>query len=325
MLKITHSIVLDTLCMLETRCSIREDRSYLDGFLELHGEIAEKFGTLLPNWCYGMSAFSYLLSVWAAETGESTETMSLSRLADVIEDVPTFDSVVRPAIDNEFLRSFFWPFLDSFRQPKHAEYVSTIRALADAGFEDWYCRRVMPYVTAFEEKLRAHYADDDTDTVLRHVARMKNREPEDITITVSMFSDPVSFTLRGGFLNCMVIDRGRRPSWLIAHECMHGFASAETTELYRKYVDADDERREMHRILIEEMHSGDEEEMVMAAEHYIMVLTGADPEAEMETARGRYGGCCPNVAVFLGLLLKEPHPVADYDAWMKKTLTNLLN
>ena len=325
MLKITHSLILDTVCMLETRDTIREDRYYPDEFLRLHSEIAEKFSACLPNWCYGMSSFSYLLSVWAAETGESLETMSLSRLADVIGDADTFDSVVRPAIDNEFLQSYFWPILDSCHQSKHEEYVNAIRALADAGYEDWYRENVMPCVTEFEEKLRAHYADDNVDEVLSHVTRMKCREVEDITIMVSLFSYPVSFTLQGGFLNTLAISQSRpRPSWLIAHECMHGFASAETTELYRKYVECDDERRELHRILIEELHSGDEEEMVMAAEHYIMVLTGSDPDTEREIAENWYGGCTPNSVVFFDLLLKEPEPVTDYDAWMKKTLTELI-
>ena len=62
----------------------------------------------------------------------------------------------------------------------------------------------------------------------------------------------------------------------------------------------------------------------MAAEQYILCLTGSDPAEELEISANRYDGCCPNVKIFLEKLLAEPEPVTDYDTWMQKTLKNLL-
>lgn len=324
MLHILPSPAMDAVAYLENRLRYRSGVRYSDRLQQAYEDLERMFGGKLGEDAFGMSSMCGLLSYWSEATGEQLDTMTITHLHEILSDTDTFDQIVRPRITNGFLKSFLHPLLDHLHTDDFQIYLRDLRTLVSSGFPEYYHEHVMPLVNEESENKRRLYADDRIEDILTYVSRMKGQPKTDVNIYVSFFSYPIAFSLQGGFLSCFGTDRSRRPSYLIAHECMHGFASAETTELYRKYVDSTDELREQHRRLIEDYHSGDEEEMVMAAEHYILCLTGSDPTKELQIAATRYGGCCPNVKVFLEKLLAEPEPVTDYDAWMKKTLKKLL-
>ncbi len=324
MLHILPSPAMDAVAYLENRLRHRSGVRYSDALQQTYEELDRMFGEKLGEDAFGMSSMCYLLSYWAEAVCEPLDTMTIPRLHEILSDVDTFDRTVRPRITNGFLKSFLYSLLDHLHTDDFQIYLKDILTLASSGFPEYYHEHVIPLVNAEIETKHRLYEEDCIDDILAHVARMKGQPKTDITIYVSFFSYPVAFSLQGGFLSCFGTNRSRRPSYLIAHECMHGFASAETTELYRNYVNSTDELREQHRRLIEDYHSGDEEEMVMAAEQYILCLTGSDPSKELEISANRYDGCCPNVKIFLEKLLAEPEPVTDYDTWMQKTLKNLL-
>ena len=89
------------------------------------------------------------------------------------------------------------------------------------------------------------------------------------------------------------------------------------TNLYLKYVESDEKLKACHRALIEDWHSGDEEEFVMAAEYYLCYLSGNYTKEQLiSKAKKQYGGNCPTSVAIFELLLQERELPKDYDKWL---------
>ena len=104
---------------------------------------------------------------------------------------------------------------------------------------------------------------------------------------------------------------------LIAHELMHGFASSELVEQYLTFMESNRYLRATHHALLTDMHSGDEEEFVMAAEYYILCRCGILTEEQIvQRNADRYNGCVPLSLYIFRHLVKE-QPAAGYDGWLR--------
>ena len=66
-------------------------------------------------------------------------------------------------------------------------------------------------------------------------------------------STPTAFTLYNGYLDNIL---GTRLDSMLAHELMHGFASAELIKQYREFMKSNDYLKECYRYLIDELKSG---------------------------------------------------------------------
>ena len=64
------------------------------------------------------------------------------------------------------------------------------------------------------------------------------------SIYISFFSAPTSFTLYGGSFLCFLPAGTVDFYSMIAHEFMHGFASEELTNLYRRYVESNEKLKD---------------------------------------------------------------------------------
>jgi hypothetical protein len=97
---------------------------------------------------------------------------------------------------------------------------------------------------------------------------------------------------------------------------MHGFATKELTDLYLEYVKSIKYLAEQHDRLINEQHSGNEEEFVMAAEYYLRMRHNNETKKDLlKEARNRYNGCVPNSVFLFDLLAKEEIP-NGYAEWL---------
>ena len=314
-IRVRSSIALDTLCFLQKR--LLNDTRWMN---EKQIEEIKYINNLLPSDfddnCIGMSNICYVISSFF--DGE-LEEVTLDHLIDAFKSPTRIERIAKEKIKDAFTASYIYHVLDWLNNGFSDTYVKNLTALKNIDFESLYSQRIMPLVTAEAEQKKKEIEGYDADRLFDNMSVLKNSNKIDhANIYVSFFSAPTAFALYGGsFLTCFCSSGAVDFYPVVAHELMHGFASDELTELYRKHVESNERLRDCHYALINDWHSGDEEEFVMAAEYYLCYLSGRNSEDDLiAKAKARYGGNCPTSVEIFKLLLQEPKVPKDYDKWL---------
>lgn len=311
---VKSSLALDTLCFLEKR--LLNETKWMN---EKQIEEIKYINALLPgdfgNNYIGMSNICLVVSAYF---DSDLECLMLDELIDVFGNPRKIEKTVKERITGGFTASYIYPVLDWLNDGFAELYAKKLTALKNIGFESIYKERIMPTVRTEAEQVRSKVAAYDSDTLFRNISLLKKTLTiNSASIYISFFSAPTSFTLYGGSFLCFYPAGTVDFYSMIAHELMHGFASEELTNLYRRYVESNEKLRACHRALIEDWQSGDEEEFVLAAEYYLCYLSGNySKELLLEKANKEYGGNCPTSAEVFKLLLQEPEIPEDYNKWL---------
>lgn len=315
------SLALDVLCFLQNRQLEYEKWMYDEQLNEI-----KAINSLLPadfdGSCIGMSNICYVLSAFC---DDDLELLSLDDLIRIFMSPDQIKSVVKSRLRDGFTASYINPVLDWLKDGFAEKYVKQLSVLKDIGFEKIYQERIMPSVREEMNQKQQEVAGYHSEELFRNIALLKNTAPiKQADIYVSFFSNPIAFTLYGGaFLTCFCSPGKVDFFSTIAHELMHGFASDRLIQLYRIHAESTEKLSTCHRALIEEFHSGDEEELVMAAEYYLCYLSGAySREQLLQKAGSEYGGNCPTSVSVLELLMREKAIPVDYDKWLISQFEN---
>ena len=320
-IRVKSSLALDILCFFQKR--LLNDSKWMN---EKQIEEIKHINRLLPNDfednCIGMSNICFVVSTCF---DSNLSCVTLDDLIDVFKNPKTIEKVVKAKIKESFTASYIYPVLDWLNNGFADLYVKNLTVLKNIGFENLYRERIMPVVHTEIEQKNNEVGVYDSDTLFQNISRLKNSSTiGSSNIYVSFFSAPTAFTLYGGsFLTCFCPVGAVDFYSIVAHELMHGFASNELTSLYRNHVESNENLKACHRALIEDWHSGDEEEFVMAAEYYLCYLSGNYSKEQLLTkANKRYGGNCPTSVAVFDLLLKEASIPKDYNAWLIEKFRN---
>lgn len=252
---------------------------------------------------------------------------TLDDLYLMFQSISDVDAVIRSKVKNEFEQSYIFPTLDMLKNGGAEKYCEYIMALKAAGFEELWREKVLPIEQEQIKKLQENFETADIDSILKTISDLKGSDCDSVTTYISLLSYPVSFTLdetsfldtindhedyyKNGFLS------------MIAHELMHGFASLELTEIYSRFMESSRYLRSTHKSLIKDMHSGDEEEFVMAAEYYILWRSKIMSKEQIVLKNySRYGGCVPMALYIFDYMTKEHNPIENYDEWLKNGFKN---
>lgn len=274
--------------------------------------------------CLSMSTISLIISVFY--NNENLDLYNLDDLIYFFENIEKVNKVVREKITNDFQKSYVYKTLDWLINEFALIYVKNIKILKNNHFELYWEKNIYPKVlySIKAKELALHKAN--INSIFENIAILKNiNKLADINIYVSYMSIPTAFTLYNGYLDNVL--RTNLDS-MLAHELMHGFASDENIELYKKYVSSNEFLANQYKILRDDYSSGDEEEMVMGAEYYLLFLAGLSKDRLLEYAKTRYSGCCPTaVEIFKELILEKTPP--SYNNWLKcffkKRLVNYIS
>lgn len=314
-IQIKSSIALDILCFIQKR--LLNDTKWMNG---KQIEEIKNINTLLPNDfnddCISMSSLCFVIS--AFYDGD-LERLTLDELIDIFKNPNKIEEYVKEKIKDDFTASYIYPILNLLNDRFADVYVKNLTTLKNIGIENIYNDRIMPLVSAEIVQKQNEVNGYDPEELFKNISVLKDcTSINQANIYVSFFSAPTAFTLYGGsFLTCFcpagVVDFYS----IIAHELMHGFASEELTDLYRKHSQGSEYLKECHRALIEDYHSGDEEEFVMAAEYYLCYLSGKyTKEQLLSKANKQYGGNCPTSVAIFELLCKEDNLPNNYNEWL---------
>lgn len=274
-------------------------------------ETSSKAGRCLFPQCAGI----------AARALPDLSTATLDELDKLFADMGALEKAVRSSIRDAFTASYMLPTLDMLKDGWAARYRTYIAVLKKAEFEQLWRERVRPAEQAQIERLRTAFKDTDISGMLGLISDMKGTSLESVSVCISLLSYPVAFSLcEGQFLDTVHEDDEEYLQSgflsLIAHELMHGFASSELVEQYLTFMESNRYLRATHHALLTDMHSGDEEEFVMAAEYYILCRCGILTEEQIvQRNADRYNGCVPLSLYIFRHLVKE-QPAAGYDGWL---------
>ena len=252
----------------------------------------------------------------------SPETATLDELYNMFLNMDDVEKVCREKITNEFTLSYTLPLVQQIKNGGDKIIRKQIRAFQRIGFEELWREYILPHEEAHIQRLEDAYRNTNTDEIFRIINALKAHPVKDPTVYISLMSNPISFTLPDiGFVHAVFYDpREYNGGFLsnIAHELIHGFSSNKVTKYYSDFVGSTPYLSATHRYLIEDMHSGNEEEHTMAAEYYTMWKSGAmAKEHILNSGLRRYGGCVPLSLYLFGKMTEEDGEIADYNSWLE--------
>jgi hypothetical protein len=306
-------MVFDAICYLEQRF-LRDEKWMKPEQIGLIRELNDVSMRPLGSDGLGMSTLCLIVSAYT--DNENLEAFTLRDLATVFSNADDLRRVVRERIKNQFQQSYVFPTLDRLLQGYGEKYSRQCRVLEEGCFETVWRERMLPEICREKRALEKAWSEEGCESIFSDIALLWGEDAvEKVSVFVSYMSFPTAFTLyHGSFLNCF---GNHSIASTLAHELMHGFASEKVIGLYLNYIEKSEFLRSCHKRLIEDLRSGNEEELVMAAEYYLLYRTGRFTGQDLlEIAKKRYGGACPTSVLLFDLLRKEPPIPRGYDQWL---------
>lgn len=320
-IKLKTSMAFDAICT----CSLINTQlnQYHNPVQREVTEILRERGVTVER-CTNFSSLGMILSAFTENKG--LEDMTLDGLIAFFRQIDEVDRVVRERIRNEFLQSYLYPLLDALKDGLADCYCDILAKMKDAGFEELWREKILPVEREEMGKLTPAMGEISADTLFSVVSELKCEELlAGTTVFSCLMSYPTSFTLYGGAFLAAAGSADQRYdsstlaisyTKLIGHELMHGFASSELTEKYRKLMGENRFLRGTHHALIHDMGSGDEEEFVMGADAYILYRLGVPSDRILLDDFYRYANAVPLSKVCFLLASREKEPVKDYNRYL---------
>ncbi len=285
--------------------------------------LRERTGDIFKEGAPSYSTMCGIVARFISDPASAT----LDDLRRMFESISEVDTAVRQKVKNEFQQSYVFPTLDMLKNGGAKKYCEYIDALKDAGFEELWQEKIYSAEKEQIDKLHSAFANADIDVMLETISALKGVPCNGVTVYISLLSYPVSFTLdETSFLDTINdFDDYYKSGFLsmIAHELMHGFASSELTQIYLNFVNSSRYLKSTHKSLLEDMHSGDEEEFVMAAEYYILWRAKIMTKEQIVLNKySRYGGCVPLALYIFDHMTKESADIVNYDRWLIKSFSD---
>jgi hypothetical protein len=203
----------------------------------------------------------------------------------------------------------------------HADAFDTLlRHLVDSPLPTWWEREVRPQLSDLAEVLSRETARYDDGALIADVARMSNSPvPATVWVYLSFLSRPISYHLsETEFVqNSTDADDGRHILRSVAHETLHGFASAELGKRYESLVTQDEYLQDVLHQNEWSRGIGPEEMFVTAADLYLSVVHGLYTyDDALFILDGFYGSSLPLAVIVFDMLYRQGAVPHDYDAWL---------
>lgn len=240
-------------------------------------------------------------------TFEEIENMDLNTVAEVYPDCLKVTSW----IDSEQLVSV------------REMFVSGFKILKEIDFNSLWEEHCLPLLTTqCEAGTTAANEDIRTARIMSDVRVLKpDAELESFTVYLTYFHDGASFQLTdASYLTSYESERINIGEflWLATHELIHGVSNAALLETYKQAYQTDDFLKKTKYILYtKNSRPGDEEEFVVALEHFVSVRNDVRTESEAYSSISSwYGGCMPVAVIVFDELMKLGELPEDVNAWL---------
>lgn len=317
MINIKPSMILDAICYFEKGIYFSQKQWMTKEQISITEEL-NRINPGLIKHCLSMSTVSLIIS--AFYQNENLDTYNLDDLLFVFENIHLVNKVVRKRITNDFQKSYVYETLDWLISDYAEVYVKNINVLKQNHFDLYWEKEIYPKVLNNIAKKKIALEKENINAILNNICLLKNVNAlKDISIYVSFMACPTAFALYNGYLDNVL---GTRLDNMVAHELMHGFASNDLIEQYCRLMESNEYLKECHRYLIDDLHSGDEEELVMSAEYYLLYLNGTSKQDIFRYIKRNYGYNLPLSVVLFDLATYEQNTIIDYNSWLLNKFNN---
>ena len=316
MINIKPSMILDAICYLEKGIYFSEKEWMRKEQIKIIEEL-NIINKDLVQESLSMSTVSLIISTFY--NNEKLDIYNLDDLLYAFENIILVDKVVRNRINNDFQKEYVFKTLDWLKKEYAEIYIKNINLLKQNHFDLYWEKEIYPIVLDNIEKKKLVLQKTNIDILFSYIYQLKNiNKLDDINVYVSYMASPTAFTLYNGYLDNVL---GTRLDNMIAHELMHGFASDELIKKYRVFMESNDYLKKCYSFLINDMRSGDEEELVMSAEYYLLYLNGTSKQDIYKYVREQFGYNLPLSVVLFELASNEKNIIKDYNSWLLKKLS----
>lgn len=204
------------------------------------------------------------------------------------------------------------------------EILKGIDILVAMDFTKLWEIHCLPFLSKQCDGFNSVLKDNTVSGVLSDIQNLKpDKEINDINIYLTYFSWPVSFNLsptsyltnHGGNIDYNIKSVLR----MFAHELIHGVSNEKSRSIYKNMYKNDDLLKKTNHVLFVNKGSpSDEEEFVVALEHYISFKNGIITKKEaFESLFFYYESCMPiAIIIFAELLFKEIKIPDDINSWI---------
>lgn len=313
MINIKPSMILDAICYLEKGIYFSEKEWMRKEQIKIIEEL-NIINKDLVQESLSMSTVSLIISTFY--NNEKLDIYNLDDLLYAFENIILVDKVVRNRINNDFQKEYVFKTLDWLKKEYAEIYIKNINLLKQNHFDLYWEKEIYPIVLDNIEKKKLVLQKTNIDILFSYIYQLKNiNKLDDINVYVSYMASPTAFTLYNGYLDNVL---GTRLDNMIAHELMHGFASDELIKKYRVFMESNDYLKKCYSFLINDMRSGDEEELVMSAEYYLLYLNGTSKQDIYKYVREQFGYNLPLSVVLFELASNEKNIIKDYNSWLLK-------
>lgn len=313
MINIKPSMILDAICYLEKGIYFSEKEWMRKEQIKIIEEL-NIINKDLVQESLSMSTVSLIISTFY--NNEKLDIYNLDDLLYAFENIILVDKVVRNRINNDFQKEYVFKTLDWLKKEYAEIYIKNINLLKQNHFDLYWEKEIYPIVLDNIEKKKLVLQKTNIDILFSYIYQLKNiNKLDDINVYVSYMASPIAFTLYNGYLDNVL---GTRLDNMIAHELMHGFASDELIKKYRVFMESNDYLKKCYSFLINDMRSGDEEELVMSAEYYLLYLNGTSKQDIYKYVREQFGYNLPLSVVLFELASNEKNIIKDYNSWLLK-------
>jgi hypothetical protein len=245
------------------------------------------------------------------------DMLDITSLIQIISEKNLFSNISEKLIQNKnFDNQLMW-FIDQ-NKPHWDKYINLLCDMAQNGYTETWKKDAEIFVEKTCGDLNKSIWKYDVNTVLKYMSQMKNIPiPDIVRMYMSYYSPSFSFSLNSNMCLQNIHDLMNVKYLLrvIAHEFLHGFSSVELANLFASAITNDEYFRDVHTENV--WFSGDEEEFVKAAEHFIVYKAGLYSLEDIKQIQdGLYGNSLPFMVIVFDLLVKHNEVPSDYNQWL---------
>lgn len=248
---------------------------------------------------------------------EQFDTLDISSLIQIMSEKNLFKVITEKLDMNKRIDKGAMWFIET-NEPHWDKYINLLNDMAKHGYTETWKIDAEMFVNKKCTELNKTIWQYDVGNVLKYMAQMKNVPvPNVIRMYMSYYSPSYSFSLSSNMClqNIHDLPNVKYLLRVIAHEFLHGFSSDELSNFYASSIENDDFFRDLNTD--NAWNSGDEEEFVKAAEHFIMYKAGLYSLNDIFTIQdGLYGNSLPLMVIVFNLLVKQDKIPSDYNKWL---------
>jgi len=253
-----------------------------------------------------------------------------ARYIKILIDAMLSRGIYADEIEKMDLKVFIEAYADCIKGNEHErQFLKGLEVLKAMDFTSLWEQHCLPFLNKQCDGYNSVLKERIVSDVLSDIQKMKPDEKiDDINIYLTYFSWPVAFQLSptsyltyDGSNDSIDLKGVLR---LFAHELLHGVSNEKTREIYRQTYQTDELlKKTTHVLFVKQGSPSDEEEFVVAIDHYVSLKNGLMAKDEAyQNIFHYYKSTMPVAVIVFDELVKLGKIPEDINSWIYDLFIN---